>query len=59
MISTQYGNEVEILRKADEDNYVCRRVCDGAERTYHISQLRADGGYTEIEEAAARRLLRS
>lgn len=54
MIRTMYGNEVEISGLIDsKTGFVrCQRVSDGAIRDWHVSQLRADGGMKEIEDAA-------
>jgi hypothetical protein len=43
------GTEASIRDK--HDSIVCRRVADGAIRSYYIYQLRADNGIEEIQEA--------
>ena len=54
MITTQYGNEIEIRRyNPDSQTVEAVRVLDHELRSYSLSQLRADGGLDEIMQAIA------
>lgn len=48
MITTQQNNEVEILELSSETGQVYIKFEDGTKETCHISELKADGGMTEI-----------
>ena len=53
MITTQYGNEVELLgvvnRHAENEAITYRRKKDGATRQCQVWQLRATDGIEEIQ----------
>lgn len=55
MITTRYGNEVEIVSAihhgTEITGAVCKRVEDGATRSYLLGDLRAPNGAYEVYNA--------
>jgi hypothetical protein len=54
-ITTRFGSEVELLSHVNADGWIkVKRLSDGAEREYHVAELRADrlkncGSYSHKE----------
>ncbi len=53
MIYTRYGSEVEIVKTATMVNgiLILKRIADDKELQFTANELRADGGFREIDEA--------
>jgi hypothetical protein len=51
MIYTRFGNQIKITECIDYENGWIKaiRLEDNAEKEYHTSDLKADGGFTEID----------
>ena len=52
-ISTRWGTPVEVISRIDLQGHVRVRYEDGEERIVAVSYLKSDGGYGEVEDAAA------
>lgn len=53
MIYTRFGNQIKIIEGTDYENGWIKaiRLEDNATKEYHTSDLKADGGINEIEQA--------